>query len=85
MVGFAPVPAGRTHMCRQLTAQLSFATLGRLYSEYKVNGCAQEVSSVGPSYQRIDGLQSAVRQFQIIGQHDDGYGRTNPLDLIRNH
>src|ERR1700728_5490881 len=64
---------------------LSFAILGWLHIQYKVNGCPQEMSAVGPGDQCVDRLQSVIRQFQIVRYHDDGNRRANPLDLICNH
>src|SRR5271168_2224104 len=62
----------------------SATALCRLHIQYKVDGCPKEVRSIGFGYERIDRVQSAVGQFQVIRQHDDGNRWAEPLDLTRN-
>src|ERR1700722_2578460 len=53
--------------------RLSIITeLGRLRIQYEVNGRQQEVNAIRLGHQRIYRLQSAVRQFEMLRQHDDG-------------
>jgi hypothetical protein len=77
-------PGAPTWISRHLSAQFSFRPLCRLHIQHKVNGCPQEVGSVGLGDQRVDGAQSAVWQLQIISQHDNGNRRMGPLNLIGN-
>jgi hypothetical protein len=50
--------------------------------QHEVNGCQQEVGAVLPGHQRIYGLQGAVGQFQVVGQHDDRNFGPDLLDLV---
>jgi len=40
------------------------------------------MNPIGLGHERIDGLQSTVGQFQVIGQHDNGHLRPDLFDLI---
>jgi hypothetical protein len=66
-----------------LIAQLSFEVLGRLHIQNEVNSRPQEVRTVRLCHERVDGLQSTVGQFQVIGQHDDGNLWFDLLHLCR--
>jgi len=70
-------------MCRRLRPQLLFTKSERLYIQHEVNSRPQEMSPVGLGHDRIYRLQSTVRQFQVIDQHDNGNLRADPLDLCR--
>ena len=72
-------------MYRHLSPQLRFTTLGRLYIQNEVDSRPQEMSPVGLGHDCIYRLQSTIRQFQVIDQHDNGNLRPDPLDLSREH
>ena len=57
---------------------------GRFHVQHEVDGRQQEVDAILPGHQRIYGLQGAVGQFQMVGQHDDGNFRPDLLDLVGN-
>jgi len=57
-------------------------TLGWLHIHYEVDSGQQEMNPIGLGHERIDGLQSTFGQFQVIGQHDNGYFGPDLLDLI---
>ena len=71
-------------MRRLLRPQCSCPVLRRLQVQYKVNGGPQEVGPIRLGDERIDGVQSPLRQFQIVGQHDDWEVWLGLLDLSRN-
>lgn len=68
-------------MCRFLRSLRSLPALRRLHIQYKVYRCPQEVRSIRLGYKRIDRSQSSFRQFQIVGQHDDGEPWPNFLNF----
>jgi hypothetical protein len=57
-------------------------TLGWLYVHYEVHSGQQKMNPIGLGYDRIHGLQSTVRKFQVISQHDNGYFWPDMLNLI---
>ena len=57
-------------------------TLGWLHIHYEVDSIQQKTGPIGLGYERIDRLQSAVGQFQVIGHHNNGYFGSYLLDLI---
>jgi len=55
----------------------------RLHVQYKVNRRQEKVSPVGHGHERVYGVQGAVWQLHVVGQHDDGKLRFDLLDLRR--
>ena len=69
---------------RRFRARSAAPRPGRLRIQHKMNGCPQEMWPVVFGNNRVDGVQYTVRQFEVVGQHNDGNFGPNLLDFIRN-